>query len=415
MTLEAQEESTQEPAKEGQQLFNVTLTQGGELLDNRVYLDGCSTATAFKNDKFLKSKSIKTEARGVKINCNADTISTNKRGQYGNLKVWYLPDGIANIISMHELESLYRITYDSWVGYCVVHMPKGEVHFYKDEQGLPYLDLEESSEDGTLLLVQHEGRACNEEPEAVSLVQTVRGNYEGYTKCEVLKAKEAHQAQAMLGNPSKAYYKGMVSHYLIPNCPVTSSDITNARAIFGPDLPSVQGKTVRRKPAPVVADYVAVPRELVAANKTITLVADIFFVDGTAFLLTVSPRIKFVTVEHLPVRTALSLSKHMTRVLEVYGRAGFRVRSILMDGEFEKLKPLMPRVECNTTAAKEHVSEAERTIRTLKERMRGLLGMLPFTYIPKRMKIEFIYFMVLWMNAFSVKSGISQTFSPREL
>jgi hypothetical protein len=31
------------------------------------------------------------------------------------------------------------------------------------------------------------------------------------------------------------------------------------------------------------------------------------------------------------------------------------------------------------------------------------------------MKIEFIYFMVLWLNAFPVKSGISQTFSPREL
>ena len=110
MNLEAQEESTHEPAEEAQQLFNVTLAQGGELPDNRVYLDGCSTVTAFKNDKFLKS--IKTEARGVKINCNAGAISTNKRGKYGNLKVWYLPDGIANIISMHELESLYRITYD---------------------------------------------------------------------------------------------------------------------------------------------------------------------------------------------------------------------------------------------------------------------------------------------------------------
>jgi len=174
MTLEAQKETTQEPAEEAQQLFNVTLTQGGELPDNRVFLDGCSTVTAFKNDKFLKS--IKMEAKGVKINCNAGTISTNKRGQYGNLKIWYLPDGIANIISMHELELLYRITYDSWAGYYIVHMPKEEVCFYKDEQGLPYLDFEESCEDGTLLLMQHEGSACNEEPEAVSLVQTVRGN-----------------------------------------------------------------------------------------------------------------------------------------------------------------------------------------------------------------------------------------------
>ncbi len=68
MNLEAQDEPTQEPAKEAQQLLNVMLAQGGELPDNRVYLDGCSTVTAFKNNKFLTS--IKTDARGVKINCN---------------------------------------------------------------------------------------------------------------------------------------------------------------------------------------------------------------------------------------------------------------------------------------------------------------------------------------------------------
>jgi hypothetical protein len=236
MNLKAQNKSTQEMAEEAQQLFNVTLAQGGELPDSRVYLDGCSTVTAFKNDKFLTS--IKTEAQGVKINCNAGAISTNKRGEYGNLKVWYLPDGIANIRLMHELELLYRITYDIWAGYYVVHTPKGEVRFYNDKQGLPYLDLEESNEAGTLLLMQHGGEACNEDKD-VSMVQTVRGNYEGYTKREVLKAKEAWRAQAMMGNPSKADYKGMVSHNLIPNCPVTSSDITNAKAIFGPDLPSV--------------------------------------------------------------------------------------------------------------------------------------------------------------------------------
>jgi hypothetical protein len=51
----------------------------------------------------------------------------------------------------------------------------------------------------------------------------------------------------------------------------------------------------------------------------------------------------------------------------VYGWAGFRVRSILMDGEFEKVKGLMPMVVCNTTAAKEHISKAERSIRMVNE------------------------------------------------
>ena len=43
------------------------------------------------------------------------------------------------------------------------------------------------------------------------------------------------------------------------------------------------------------------------------------------------------------------------------------------------------------------------------------MNTLPFTYIPRRMKIEFIYFVTLWLNAFPVKSGVSETFSPREI
>ncbi len=135
-----------------------------------------------------------------------------------------------------------------------------------------------------MLLLLHRGedlytdttRIEAEAEAAVALVQMVRGNYEGYTKGKVLKAKEARRAQAMMGNPSKKDYKTMVSNNLIWECPITSMDITNARAIFGPDLLSVQGKTVRTTPAPVVADYVAVPRNLVDANKAITLVTDVF-------------------------------------------------------------------------------------------------------------------------------------------
>ncbi len=81
----------------------------------------------------------------------------------------------------------------------------------------------------------------------------------------------------MIGNPSKEDYPNMVSSNLIGNCPFSMSDITIARAIFGPDLASVQGTTVRLTPTPVVADYVAVPCLLVKANKVVTLVADVIF------------------------------------------------------------------------------------------------------------------------------------------
>jgi hypothetical protein len=183
----------------------------------------------------------------------------------------------------------------------------------------------------------------------------------------VIKAREAREAQAMLGNPSEKDFQGLVSGNLIPNCPIAHTNISNAPKNFGPDLSSIHRKTVQRMPAPVVADYVAIPGQLVDTNKAVTLAADVFFVDGIAFLITVSRRIKFMMTEHLSIKTATSLSKHLQRVLLVYRWASFRVRSILMDGEFEKVKGLMPTVECNTTTAKEHVSKAEQSIRTVKE------------------------------------------------
>jgi hypothetical protein len=190
MNLERQDENEQEGTEEGHQLLNVTLAQGGAIPDNRVYLDGCSTATSFKSRKYLKG--IEMTEQGIKINCNAGAVTTNKQGTYGSLKVWYLPDGIANMFSMHKLEKIYCITYDSWVGYYAVHTSKGEVHVHKDEQGLPYLDLEELNEEATIMLLQQGENMVEEASEmGVALVQTVRGNYKGFTKRQVLKAKEA--------------------------------------------------------------------------------------------------------------------------------------------------------------------------------------------------------------------------------
>ena len=88
----------------------------------------------------------------------------------------------------------------------------------------------------------------------------------------------------------------MVSSNMIKNCPIDSTNVSNARAIFGLDLSSVRGKTVRRKTKLIEEEYVVVPKELVSRHKFISMAADVFFVDGISFLLTVAIKLKFVTV-----------------------------------------------------------------------------------------------------------------------
>ena len=136
----------------------------------------------------------------------------------------------------------------------MVHTPRGTVKFYKEEQGLPYIDLDESSQEVVTMLVQL-GQRVNTgrtKEEHTMLVETVRKIFEGYTKNKILKAKQARRAQAMMGNPSKKDYKRVVSNHLISNCPISIHDIENSRAIYSPALASVRGKTVRQAPAPVV-------------------------------------------------------------------------------------------------------------------------------------------------------------------
>ncbi len=75
----------------------------------------------------------------------------------------------------------------------------------------------------------------------------------------------------------------------------------------------------------------------------------------------------------------------------------------------------MPGLHINTTAAKEHVPEIERRIRLIKERGRGILNTLPYKKMPQIILIELIYHVVLWLNAFPAKSGVSETLSPRKI
>mmetsp|Transcript_31376 Transcript_31376/g.65657 ORF Transcript_31376/g.65657 Transcript_31376/m.65657 type:complete len:119 (+) Transcript_31376:910-1266(+) len=96
---------------EGATLLNCTFLQGGGLPRNHGYLDNCSTITVFINGDLLDN--IQMVNKGMKINCNAGVVRTNQHGDYRGVNTWYLPEGIANIFSMHELEQKYRITYNS--------------------------------------------------------------------------------------------------------------------------------------------------------------------------------------------------------------------------------------------------------------------------------------------------------------
>ena len=108
---------------------------------------------------------------------------------------------------------------------------------------------------------------------------------------------------------------------------------------------------MRKKPTRVEPQFVSIPQQLIDLHKYVTLVADVMFVNGLPFFVTLSRRIRFVTVQFVPKRSAGELSNVLKLVINLYKRAGFTCQCAIMDGEFEKLQAKMSdQIVINTTS-----------------------------------------------------------------
>jgi hypothetical protein len=76
-------------------------------------------------------------------------------------------------------------------------------------------------------------------------------------------------------------------------------DMENATRIYGKDLGSIQGKTVRFRPDAVTTDYIEVTPDIMTLHQDITIAVDVMHIDGIQFLITTSRNIQFTTVNRL--------------------------------------------------------------------------------------------------------------------
>jgi hypothetical protein len=349
-------------------------------------LDNCSTTDIFFNKKLLTN--ILPSDMTLKMHCNAGTKEVNQVGtlkKYGT--VWYSDSAIANILSLSQVKRKFPITYDSNNGN-EFHVVKPDKHvvFKESESGIYYHDTTNRS-----FIVLSDDKMT---------VDKVRNNREGFTDRDYERAKWARKALGLVGYPSPKDFKHMLSSNMIKNCPVTFIDVTNANKIFGPDLATLKGKTARITPLPVMTDYVQIPKEIMALNRNVTLAIHSMFVNGLPFMVSISRKIKFTTVEYLLGRKKNHLVKSIRKIINLYRKRGFTVDTALMDREFEFLRADWPELNLSTTAASKHVPDVERQIRVLKERSRAIQITLPFKAIPGRIIIELVYCATFWLNDF---------------
>ena len=121
------------------------------------------------------------------------------------------------------------------------------------------------------------------------------------------------------------------------------------------------------------------------------------------------------TVEELQLQSCKNLLQCMQSVIQNYNARGFQVQHLRAENKFECLTESICPVLSHITAKNEHVPEVERSIPTVKERVRSEIHTLPFEYYPKLMLSHLILHSVNLLNMFPAKTGVSDTLSPHTI
>lgn len=208
-------------------------------------------ASIMKSDRTLTlhSNGGQLESNEVAIIKGLDTIA------------WFNTKAVTNIFSLKNVAKKYKVTYDSNDAMFVVHQKDHglpDMHFKMHKLGLHVFHPNPNKE--------------------FTLVETVAGNMEGFTKREVKRAYEAAKRHIRLVYPSMKDFNWIVMNGTIKYCSVTPRDVEVAQQTWGKHItPEVlRGKQVRTKPAPITGNKLKIPKDILNLCKTVHMWADFF-------------------------------------------------------------------------------------------------------------------------------------------
>ena len=424
-------------------------------LEEYVCLDSCLSEHVFCDSRLVLD--IRKGERQLNLESNSGSLPiseiANVKGLYED--VWFSMKAITNILSLKKVRNEFPVSYDgdnfiihralqgyfnmvfkllSWsTGYVVSRQDtaswkKPELlvkslggYWYwpsfQDEMLVVIWFLEASILKDSALHVLDINDPRSQE--SYAFVETVADNMQMFTKREIADGNLARDLQAVLGYPSNGDLKWIIQANYLKDNPVRTRDVDVALKIYGPSVALLKGKTVC-KTAPVARqDVVEVPKEIRMLHKRVTLSIDIFFVNGIPYFATLSMKICFLSVTHLPNRKIPTIFKALKAMHNYYLQRGFQIVFIKGDGEFKPLKDLIESElfggpTMNLTSAKEHEPYIERKTRVIKERLRAIIYSMPVNAVPSLVMIHMVLFVAKALNIFPVKGGIPG-WSPKQI
>ena len=378
-----------------------------------IALDSGSSIHLFK-DAFLledihsdaaKSIGVRTTDSNFRVGdigrlCNdLNTLPLPSDGYY------YYPTGVVNILSLAMVAETKRVVMDSAIDNAIyVFNEDGTyVRFAKTSNGMYCIEV--TTGDDNHMVMAH---------------QTVIGESAHFSAIDCRRAAKVRELQEVLACPSDIDLANAVEHNVIGNNPFTRRDIRIAKKIFGPDIPSLKGKTVKRKSKMPEDDLLDVPSYIMKEYTKIHLSMDVMHVNGLKFLITHSKHIGLLQTYCVRKSNRETILACILKMIQSYGSRGiFTVVSIEADGAFKSIKHELQgkpyNITLSTCDADRHVETVERQIRFLKERIRAVRMMMPYKRIPKRFTIEMVHKVTMLINSLPKNNGIHSIMSPREI
>ena len=105
----------------------------------------------------------------------------------------------------------------------------------------------------------------------------------------------------------------------------------------------------------------------------------------------------------------------INKIVSYYKAHGLHVGTMFVDPEFQFLEETLVITSLNTTGAHDHVPAVERQIQVIKELMQVHHTNLPLPSFTRQRTIELANHVVMFLNAFPPKSGLTKTYSPRTI
>ena len=84
----------------------------------------------------------------------------------------------------------------------------------------------------------------------------------------------------------------------------------------------------------MVSNYVNILKEILQLHKTVVVVEDVMFVNGMAFLVSISVYVRFNMVQYIGESMMGNISKYLLKIDYVYYRRRMYVETFYMDREF---------------------------------------------------------------------------------